>query len=147
MKKLTLPRTLVLDYKVWNAGQPEENSIKKNCHGKGDTCLRNKQKTECCLGQFARQAGCPTEDLIGHGDPNALQVIITGLTYNKGRLNNTKLTVDAIGINDSEFTTLAEKVSLLVKRFRKDGYTIQLKNFPKKVLAELDKAETYTILG
>ena len=143
MKTLKLPKTLTLDYAKWVHGNSSEK--------RGDSALLNDEGYQCCLGQFAQQAGVSRKDMKREDGPSALTCAITNLSTRpsektiKSRLRvglrawpkSTKLTSRAITINDSYDTTIAKKVSKLRKLFASYGYTIKLKNFPKTVLKEL----------
>lgn len=137
MKK-ALPKTLVLDYKKWICGNPNENENKNNCHGSGDTQLLNNLNYQCCLGQFCMQAGCTRKEIKNFASPAGLNEVITGLTAKiGGSTRNTLISEQAVNINDNRYTTIAQKVVRLRRLFSKRGYKIQLKNFPKTVLDQL----------
>lgn len=136
---MKLPEDLTLDYKKWICGQPDDNdSVKVNCHGKGYTKLLNERGFQCCLGQFIEQAGCKKLALRDKSYPRNIKSPIIGLnrkfSHSYTGFTDTKLSIKAAGINDNKDTTITEKVIQLRKLFASKGYTIHLKNFPKKIL-------------
>lgn len=134
-----LPKVLILDYNKWRCGKWSRDD--NNRLGCGGTSLKNSQGSMCCLGQFCQQA--KIKELF-YDEPCDIDKLITGLTkYKKYKgdtvsyITNTKLSESAMGINDDENTTVAEKVRKLKSLFQKRGYTIRLKNFPARILKEI----------
>jgi hypothetical protein len=134
MKKLN--KELVLDYKKWRSGGFGDNAV-----GYSDTSLLNPETNQmCCLGQFCLQSGFTKEEIEDTSLPEDLDEQIQGLTKKfDGDLVYTKLNNEAVNINDDEKLTTAQRTTQLQKLFKKNGYTVTLKNFPKKILKEINE--------
>lgn len=157
MTKYALPKTLTLNYRTWRCGgDSNENGAtdkewRAASHGKGDTFLCNEEGYMCCLGQFERQAGVPKDQLMGNDTPAMTgngDSVVTGLSrelfeseksmFRFDGVTDTKLANSAIKINDNSKFSIAEKVVKLCKLFARAGYKIQPKNFPKKIMQEIE---------
>lgn len=134
MKKLN--KELVLDYKKWRSGGYGDNAV-----GYSTTSLLDPEtKLMCCLGQFCLQSGFTKDEISDLADPDSLDTVIQGLNKKRGgEIGCTKLSVEAVNINDDEKLTIAQRTAQLQKLFKKHGYTVTLKNFPKKILKEIAK--------
>ncbi len=122
---------LILDYATWRCGKWGPFHL-----GEGNTCLRNREGFECCLGQFSPQM-CPTplpkEDLFNKGTPGSLNIFIPGLTKispEHGFIDNTELSNAAMYINDSTVSTPDVKIEQLKVLFSAEGYEIEVINKP-----------------
>lgn len=122
MKEFTIDRS------KWRCGGSDE----KNARGYGQTSLLNHENFQCCLGQIGSQLGY--ERLLSIGEPGDLfdeedkfeeSCIVN---YNG---QNTKLSIDAMKINDETSYTLPEREKLLRERFAEEG--IKLKFVGKSV--------------
>ena len=133
MKTYQLPSVLTIDYSKWRCGFNGKNQV-----GKGDTKLHNDEGYECCLGQWANQAGVQTGDLDLHY-PSALPhhgICVLGLTNNK---TQTALAKRCADINDNRVITTAKRVKRLKAVLGKSHYKLKLKNFPPSVISQLKK--------
>lgn len=144
MKTLKLPKVLVLNYDEWVCGYPSSNPNRDNCNGLGNAKLLNYDGYKCCLDQFSEQAGCKINTFQYY--PAALEEHITRLNkkvkFDYGiQLRDTKLSTDAAAINDDTQTSIAEKVVKLRRLFGKIKRTIELKNFPTKIINEIKMLE------
>jgi hypothetical protein len=126
-------KTLVLDYSTWRCGGDGPNSL-----GRGETLLRNNENFYCCLGQITPQLNKNIEpcDLLGLSTPSLLYekvpLLSRGLNFDGARgIVETKLTSNAIGINDNIRTTVEQKIVSLRKLFGAKGYKIRVINRPK----------------
>ena len=94
---MKLPKELVLNYRTWVCGVPTEGfhngRVKNSCHGSGDTNLLNSNGHMCCLGQFAKQAGCINKQILTLGTPQETDVLITGLTKYRGSFLSSSLLI------------------------------------------------------
>jgi hypothetical protein len=142
MLKYRLPKELTLDYRTWRCGGgswdngPEEGIG----HGQGQTRLANDRGYSCCLGQFFCQAGVPKEVLLKGVDAQDLtyyDILVDGC-IDKTKNDNNKFVDSAILINDNQLTTIAQKVRKLQSLCKKYRRTLVLKNFPKRILKQLD---------
>lgn len=145
VKRLTLPKELVLDYRKWRCGDKGKRGV---CQlGDGDTELLNNNGRMCCLGQFCYQVGVARKVLIRESEPQDLvdEVIVSPLMRVRKDIDggfwgvcNTRFTEKAIDINDNCLTTIAQKVRKLKSLCSKYRRKLLLKNFPKKILEELN---------
>jgi hypothetical protein len=130
-------KKLILDKVRWLRG------------GHENTLLLNWQGGMCCLGFCMAQEGATAEQLLGLGEPDEVygrtdtsgkQVlgVIDYLVKDAGeddgdpRYYNTRLTTEAISINDDEETTDQEKVSMLNKLFLEEGIEVVLVDTPEE---------------
>lgn len=121
-------KTLVLDYSIWRCGNNGAHKV-----GKGPTALHNDDGFECCLGQFCRQLNpeIKTEQMHENGTPESLDIKIPFLVTRYG--HNSKLSKDAVLINDDPGTTPGQKISFLRKLFGKKRFKIKVINKNKKL--------------
>jgi hypothetical protein len=124
MNKYRLPRVITLDYKKWRCGGNGPYKV-----GVGTTCLHNSSEKECCLGQFSRQAGASIAEISNYLEPEDC-VDIVGLT---NRFCNR-----AIEINDAESIDTVTRVKRLRSLCSKYRRKLVLKNFPAKLLQEIN---------
>jgi hemin uptake protein HemP len=130
---MNLPKELVLDYKIWRSGGPFH--YHGEVVGEGDTQLLNNEGYMCCLGQFCEQAGVDRYFLRDKEYPDALGSAPKLLVKNG---YTTDLASEASEINDNHQLPTAERVVKLQKLFRKHKKTIVLKNFPEKILKQIE---------
>ena len=138
---------LILDYNTWRCGgdstitkyDDSSNSsfttiYNTNKLGEGNTALLNDQGYMCCLGQFSPQlnSNVKMEYMEGLGEPHDLQLEIPLLTelFHYDEMSDTKLSTDAININDDYITTPEEKIVLLKELFAKVDCEIEVINLP-----------------
>ena len=98
-----------------------------NGNGAGDTQLLNDSGYMCCLGFIAREANSDLE-LLGASEPDDLKEPIWGLSIPKPgsvRLKNTKLTFDAIRVNDDEELSFEEREAKLLELFKDSPYELE----------------------
>lgn len=140
MKTVKLPKELVLDYKTWVCGDGAQGD-KSTSHGKGTSALLNKEGCMCCLGQFSFQAGVAKKDLLGYADGTSLVLSVTAIhipTLSRKDGQETKFSNDAIEINDTGYTSIASKAKALKKLCSKHKRKLTFKNFPKRILEEIN---------
>ena len=133
-------KTLILDYSKWRCGGSFP-TIGKNSLGKGPTFLLNEQGFMCCLGQFSPQLAKRgdkeqlTKDMLNVVTPSRIKTkgVIPKLTWQKssGDLSLTRLSVKAIDINDSVYSTVEEKISQLRKLLKENELKLRVINKPK----------------
>ncbi len=126
-----LPEVLRLDYDTWRCGgrEPEPN------HGLGwteneasiFTALLDGNGKMCCLGQFSRQMGVPDNLLLDVAEPS----VVWGMLTADFQLN-------AIGINDDCYTTIANKAFKLRQLCKKHGHELEFINFPTDILKQIE---------
>ena len=133
---MKLPKELILDYNVWICGAPSPKSDVSNVLGEGETNLLNSEGYMCCLGQFCEQAGFDKENLLQIPKPSFLKETIEGLTgmhtAKYSTYHDTHMSIIAMSINDTTYTTVARKADLLKELLKEHGYTLRLVNFPKE---------------
>jgi hypothetical protein len=139
-KGLKLPKVLTLDYQNWRCGRQagrvgktHGKACNKKSLGTSLTLLQAQGYTknhQCCLGQFALQAGMTEDDIVGHGLPSDVE----GLAFGSQFCNR------AITINDDTNTTIVEKIRKIRRLCGKYHRTLTLKNFPKSVMDALASA-------
>ncbi len=138
MFKYKLPKKLTLDYRKWRAGGDGKNRI----GGKSETALLCINGRECCLGQFAEQAGVSRKLLMEKSmpasvtDDNEHLVTIQGLNSEYG--TNSRFSSFASDINDNEDIDTPTRVRKLQSLCKKFGRTLKLKNFPQKIIRKLN---------
>lgn len=123
-------KRIIINQSKWICGAPgnvyhEPNE--KNQLGEGHTALLNDRGFMCCLGQAALQINRSLQERdIGRlGLPSDLDVVIRALSKRvNGKIVNTKLSLQAIDINDDPDTSVAEKKRRLRKLFAKSGYKL-----------------------
>jgi hypothetical protein len=106
-----LMKTIVIDRSKWRTGGDGDNAT-----GNGETKLKNEEGCQCCLGFIAsaykkKTVGCATPASTGVSIPHLTKRNIYGL-------ENTKLSYDAITINDEVETTPKEKEKAIKKLFK-----------------------------
>lgn len=138
-------KELVLNYEQWRCGNRGSEAL-----GVAGTRLYNGSDLHgrCCLGIFAPQINPNITDimLLGVGNPEDLNIIISDLSQlveiedKDGKISDglvdTKLSIEAIKINDNEKTTPAEKIALLRGLFGKYDYKIKVINGPEGISPE-----------
>ncbi len=136
---------LKLDYKIWRCGG---YSIGINSKlGVGDTSLLNEQGYMCCLGQWCKQLGVPEDKLKARQSPQNISDIskytdiFTIKNYGCNLENygcdfetNNDFSQICMYINDSDITSIKQKVSLLKEECSKHDIELELVNFPEDVL-------------
>ncbi len=102
--------------------------------GTGLTLLLNNQGFMCCLGQFSKQLGFSADQLLGIANPSELQKenIFTKLN-DHGSMLCSPLSIEAIGINDDNNTTIDTKIERLCRLFAENGHEIEVINKPETV--------------
>lgn len=126
------PEKLILDYSKWRCGGDGPNKL-----GEGYTELLNKFGFMCCLGLFESQCGIPNDQLLKKDEPMDVETVIPLFAIQRyepdedyhGRIN-TKLSLEAIGINDDPETTPEEKIELLTNLLAKEGIQLEVINKP-----------------
>lgn len=155
-KGKSLPKVLKLDYDVWRCGWVTQEHAKKegledNVVGDGDTMLLNDKGKMCCLGQFCEQSGIDREFLLHRTDPREtgdtqdlifVEELAEKSFYEESELINSKLTVQAVSINDNFDTSVSRKAYELKKLFKEHGYSIELVNFPDHVVKKVEELES-----
>ena len=124
-----MKKELILDYSTWRCGDFGENQL-----GKGDTYLLNDEGFMCCLGQFTPQINnfIIKDEMLGVSDPSDLGEKVLSLNKKENRrFRTTRLSDEAININDDTCSTPEEKIKALQRVFKKEGYTINVINQPK----------------
>lgn len=127
-------KKLILDYSKWRCGDDSDNQL-----GTGQTALLNSDGFMCCLGQFSLQLNpnLKEKDILEFAEPQELKIEIDMLSevdedefvFYKA----TKLTTDAIGINDDRRTTPAKKIEQLKELFLTKNCEIEVINLPKEI--------------
>lgn len=125
-------KTLTLDVSEWICGNPSTNDDPANHIGEGNTRLYNDEGYMCCLGQFALQLseGLQKQDMLDCPTPDMLDGYYIPDLVSEER-TSTELAEAAIYINDSDSTTVEEKIVELVKLFAEHGYQIEIINDEK----------------
>lgn len=113
-------KKIQIDRSQWRTGQDGDNKT-----GVGETCLRNSDKFKCCLGFICEQVEPPLH-LEYSAEPYQLDSYVEGLTeeFDRGRFENSKLSYDAISINDDQDTTPQEKEAKLTELFKDSAYEL-----------------------
>ena len=121
----------VLRIDQWRCGKDGPYSL-----GIGETQLRNDQGFLCCVGQWTEQVEGKELEPNEAGEPACLERDIEYLTIMiedyaidfgyLSRITNTNLASDCMSINDTETTTVAEKIKLLHNRLAQDGHTLEV---------------------
>jgi len=116
---------VTIDRAKWRCGG-DDNPFQGG-NGKGDTKLLNCEGYLCCLGFITREA-CPDLELLDKSEPDDLPRPVWGLSIPKpsgvGR-KNTKLTFDAIRINDDEDLSFEEREAKLLELFKDSPYELE----------------------
>lgn len=102
----------------------------ENLKGLGQTMLLNDDGYMCCLGQIGLQIGYTESQIVCKAEPSEIRWTDSNILLDEVGLQ-TKLTTDAIDINDNPSTTIREKEKLLKERFQAEG--IKLKFIGKSV--------------
>ena len=126
-------KELILDYSKWRCG----GSSGIHSVGKGDTALLNKQGYMCCLGQWESQLGLEAKLLLGIGEPSEIPGacdpygLFSYVFHSREReIRNTKLSEDAIFINDNDETTPDEKIKQLTELLAQHNIELKVINKP-----------------
>lgn len=116
--------TFTIDRTTWRRGGGRLRNT-------GPTYMLNFQGNKCCLGHIASQCGFTDKQLRGHNTPTSV-VYAAGATPagfltqgRQGHVLPTPLTGEAIGINDDEYMTDADREAKLIELFQRHGYTIK----------------------
>lgn len=125
-------KELILDKSIWRCG---EDGGEGHELGAGNTQLCNVEGFQCCLGQFSLQLNKElTIDRIKRlGTPYDLGIDLEPLncaievTEGEYYYKDTRLSLEAVKINDDSQTTVEEKIKLLKELFLKHGYKITVK--------------------
>ena len=134
IKKIKPLKRLTLDYSKWRCGEDPSFIHPKTSLGIGWIHLLNNEGYMCCLGQFSLQLnpGLCKSDIRNIANPEELCTYVPSLTRLKNKCYiNTKLSKEAIRINDDRTTTVQEKIKLLRSLFKEHGYSIRVINQPK----------------
>lgn len=128
-------KKLILDIKTWRCGG--QYTSEENGTGQGYTELLNTLGYRCCLGQFLPQIdksikkknlleSLTPSDLI-YSEQNAL-IILRGYEEERPKCaTNSKLTEEAMNINDNMITTIEQKIYKLKELFAEYNYEIKIK--------------------
>lgn len=125
-------QTLILDVSMWKCGACA--SSPNNRIGKGVTKLLNQEGYMCCLGQFYPQLDKRVKHkrMLYMNEPKDLKLESYPLTrLGKFTVEDSNLSKSAIEINDYEYTTVQQKISLLKRLFAEYGYRIKVINMDK----------------
>lgn len=125
-------KKLILDYSKWICGGG------LNKLGEGSVALLNKEGYMCCLGQWSLQLGATDQAILNNGEPSELGMYLPGLTimsneddeYMTSVCRNSKLSMEAMTINDDEETTTEEKIILLTEACERHGFELEVINRP-----------------
>ena len=120
----------IINRKKWRTGDTGQ------VLGKGSTLLRNSDGFMCCLGQVACQLK-PGINLLHRGEPEEIGKALS--TVEGGDLLieqledydqyiNTKLSTEAMSINDNNDLTIAEREEQLTSLFKTKGVTLEFVN-------------------
>ena len=129
-------KKLILDESKWRCGGDSPNP--KNRRGKigTETQLLNEQGRMCCLGQFSLQLNkkLKKKDILELAEPVELRTDIPPLNERSdyGYIRNTSLSKAAMLINDTEETSVEEKVKKLKELFVENGFKIVFKRQKRK---------------
>lgn len=124
----------IIDYSKWRAGGAGRYQI-----GEGETQLLNDEGFMCCLGQVTLQI-CPEmkkEDILGYCTPAGQLKQIKYLTNNFGSVCNSRLTRDAMEINDEADLETKKRIERLSGLFIMNGHALEFINLPKELSEEL----------
>jgi hypothetical protein len=121
----------VLDYSKWRCGLDGHNHL-----GVGSTSLLNRLGYMCCLGQWCQQLGVTEEILLKKGEPwqlttNADISLFASLNAINGYVENTRLSIEAMVINDELATTPAVKIEKLTNLLASYDIELEVINLPK----------------
>lgn len=119
-------KKIYIDRSKWRTGQMELRHLEAGQHatGKGDTRLINPQGYKCCLGFVCQQAG-PRQKLTDKFDPKNLGEPVPGLSFRDvDDMQLTKLSKQAINVNDDEMTTAKQKKQKLRSLFKDSPYQL-----------------------
>lgn len=105
----------IIDRSKWRTG-----SLSDVRTGLGNTVLKNHEGYMCCLGFICEQSGC--KDIMYRLSPYALDNPPSFLSQNN---RDTKLTNDAMSINDDGEITPEEKEKVLTKLFKEHGIELE----------------------
>jgi hypothetical protein len=112
---------VVIDRAKWRTGGVAGDRVAQF----GKTRLRNDLGYCCCLGFIVAQTR-PELPILGIEDPEDCGCIIEGLTYEvAGWPRNTKLTWDAIAINDKPTLTNTRRERQLLELFEDSPYALE----------------------
>lgn len=133
-----------LDYKIWICGRGKKTRPRvfdNKGHGCGLTSLLNLQGYMCCLGQFEQQLGVSKENLASKEFPSVINIKSNRKYFDPfvEEISDSVLSSKCMNINDSQDTTIAQKVYQLRQELKDEGYILRLKNFPKRILRELSQ--------
>jgi len=123
-------KKLVLDYSKWRCGMSGHNKL-----GVGYTSLKNLDGYMCCLGQWCQQLGVDEKELGRNGEPWLLKtkadISLFTESDNGGGLQNNKLALNAMFINDELATSPAEKINKLTTLLASHNIELEVINIPK----------------
>jgi hypothetical protein len=119
---------VVIDRSKWRTGLHSVNHT-----GTGDTELLNSDGYMCCLGFCCKAAGILDAAISGIGAPSDLCKVdkeaekkIGSLVRNcANHTLNSKLSKDAMSINDDEYSTSPEKEKKLLELFKDSEFEIE----------------------
>jgi len=140
------PKKLILDYSKWICGAGGAHAL-----GSGAVALLNEDGFMCCLGQWGLQCGAKKEEILNFGEPQEIKPLlplfakalkypvteynpVTGIEETNyvedNEKSNTRLSLDAIDINDNTKTTPEEKIELLRELLANEGIELEVINKP-----------------
>ena len=121
------PKKLILDYSKWRCGEDGPHSV-----GTGRTELKNTEGFMCCRGQWSVQLGATEDEILGCGEPNEINTVISLFVKASSRheVFTNDLAVDCIDINDRKNTTPEEKIAALSERLLEEGIRLEVINKP-----------------
>lgn len=125
-------KQLIIDRSKWRTGGEGYRHT-----GIGDTQLLNDDGYMCCLGFYCLQAGIPSEDILGVGEPDDIdgvrdfynkfedmELLLVDMEPYENLMNKTKFTIAAISINDKETITPDEREQMIKDHFGSVGIEV-----------------------
>lgn len=110
------PKKFTIERSTWRAGKYGDYQV-----GAGRTELLNDQGYMCCLGQVLLQSGLAEHQIKNKETPYGTRIenfLCTGI-------NNTRLAIDAMEINDDKNLTTPQREQRLIELFKQHGYTLE----------------------
>lgn len=125
---------LILDYSKWRCGGQD---IARALNvpdigigvGVGLTALCNTEGFMCCLGQWTKQLH-PEYRLIGKGRPRDLGEMYEFTERVNGQIESSFFATEAMLINDSQYTSVDEKIQKLTELCKTYKYKLTVINKP-----------------
>lgn len=130
---VTIMADFNLDIAKWRCGN--ESKDFKNKMGKGITELTNEFGYSCCIGQFAKQTGIDSAQLLNRATPQVVRECMIGFElpelFNSMFLiyeDNSELATELMEINDNDRTSVKYKIQHIKNKLEEHGHTLTIKN-------------------